>query len=824
MVLRILSLVFVTCPLSSWAHAQSSRGATEVPLAQVAGQADATAVAVNPAQIALLRGWTLSYLHSQVRRAPTAGVGHGLFFAMPLPFGLGWGTALELVQPDGPEAAWRTPFSVALSWQFANRLALGLTSRWFFSAEDQALNGLWAVDLGLSLRLSNYLALAFTGHNLNTPRPRASLPADVDRFGRQWSAGLLVRPARRDVLSLSAETTYAESWQRLTVRGVVSLRPVPGWTIRADVGGWFQDGQQGLTLTVGTELALSHVALGGSGQLANVDQGRTDFGGFSVLASVGVDGRPVLWEHRRVVQLVLSQRLTTRSLARLQATLLRALEDPAVKGVLLTPRAGFSASLAATQDLRWVLARLRRAGKRVACYLDNGSGSGYYLCAGADQVMVNIAGGIRLTGLRMTSLYLGEALDRLGVRFEVLRLGEYKSAPEQLTQEGPSAETQEQTNAYLSSISRRYVWDLAHDRRVSTSRMGEIINDGPYLAEEAVAAGLADQAIFSDEVEDQLTELFDGRVVVDGNYAASLPRQRQWPGGPAVAVLHVEGNLVDGESFEAGPAWLRMSGARTLSRALSAARANRNIRALVVRIDSPGGSVLASDQLWRQVHRTRQVMPVVASMGGVAASGGYYMASAAHEILAAPTTLTGSIGVYYGKFQLSGLLEKIGVHPFHYRRGRRAGHNDWTRPWTNDEKQAFSQKIRTFYNRFLDRVVEGRQNFKNRAEVDRLARGRIWSGAKAKNLGLVDDIGGLQHAIERAAKQAGLRHGRYEVVHLPRRKLSLLETAITWSGLRAQTHPLPPVLKQALRTVGPLVFTESPSAQALLPWTYELTP
>ncbi len=821
---RGLLLIIATLYMPAAALGQPSRGAVELQAPILAEQSDATALAANPAQIALLRGWNLAYLHSSIREGPTAGIGHGLFFAMPLPFGLGWGVSVEVSRPEGDDLPWRSPFTIALAWQYAKRLSIGASSRWFFCTDDPELNGLWAVDLGVTFRINPYFALAVTAHSINNPRPQTRHFEDIHRFGRQWSFGLLTRPARRDYLSVAAEVTYAEQWDRVTVRGIVGIRPVPGWTIRADVGWWYDDneGDSGLSVSLTSELALSMFTIGGGASISGLGNGGATFGGYSVLASISDDGHGVVWERPRVAQIILNDGPSTRSLAALERTLLRAANDRSIQGVLLMPRSGFSASLGEIQDIRWVLSRVQQAGKQVACYLDDGSGSGYFLCAGADRVLVNVGGGVRVSGLRMTTLYLGEAMDRLGVAFEMIRIGEYKSAPEQLTEPGPSEESQAQTNEYLSSIYRRYVWDLAHDRNLGTSHMMDVIDGGPYLADEAVEAGLIDDAIYADELEESLEDLFGRRYTLDDEYQESPVRSRAWPGGPAVAVVHIQGNLVDGDGFEAGPDWFRSVGARTLARAIGEAKTNKQIKALVLRIDSPGGSVLASDVVWRQVMRARKSMPVIASMGGVAASGGYYVASAAHTIFAAPTTLTGSIGVYFGKFQLAGLLDKIGVNPFHYRRGKHAGHNDWTRPWTEEERTAISAKVQRFYDQFLDRVIEGRDNFDRRDQVDPIARGHIWSGSKAKQLGLIDEIGGLQHAIEEAAKRANLpRH--YEVVHLPRRKLSLAERAVTWIGLRASAkQPMPPAVDKALRTAAPLIYAEPNTAQALLPFAFEL--
>lgn len=824
---RLLTLAIAASLMPLGAGAEPSRGGVELMSPVLAEQADATALAANPAQVALLRGWSLAYVHSRVETGPTAGAGHGLFFAMPLPFGLGWGASVEAVRPDGDtdeRLPWRSPFTLALAWQYARRLSIGAASRWFFCSDDPGIGGLWAVDLGVTFRLNPWVAFAITAHGVNDPRPQTLHASDVTRFGRQWSLGVVTRPARLDYLSVAAEVSYAEALGRLSVRGVAAVRPVPGWTVRADLGWWIDTAdtdEMGLTLALSTELSLSMLTVGGGATVAGLLD-EPGFGGYAVTASLADDGRGVLWDRPRVAQLLLEGDPTTRELATLERTLLRAVEDPSVRGVLLMPRTSWSASLAELQDIRWVLARVQRAGKPVACYLEEASGSGYFLCAGADRILLNVGGGVRLSGLQMSTLYLGEAMDRLGVAFEMIRIGEYKSSPEQLTEPGPSAEAQEQMNDYLSSVFRRYVWDLSRARGVSSQRMVEIIDGGPYLAREAREAGLVDDVIEAHELEASLEDLYGRSYRIDDRYDDRLEPRRAWRGGPAVAVIHLQGNLTDGEGFDGGPDWLRSSGGRAISRAIERAASDRSVKAIVVRIDSPGGSVLASDLIWRQVMRARKRLPVIASMGAVAASGGYYVASACDEVFALPTTMTGSIGVFYGKFELSGLMDKLGVHAFHYRRGKRAGYTSWSRPWTDDEREAIRSNVQIAYDQFLDRVVDGRAGFERREQVDAVARGRIWSGSRAKQLGLVDEIGGLQHAIERAARRAGLgRH--YEVVHLPDRKRRLLERAVDLLGARASARDaVPPAVDRAMEVAAPLLFAEPETAQALLPFAVDM--
>ncbi len=330
-----LLTAFISIP--SVVFSQPNRGGVELSLPILAEQNDATSVAVNPAQVGLMRGWNLAFAYAESEEGLSEGRGAGVFFASPIAFGLSLGVGIEWTQPqeaDGKTLPWRSPITLVTSWQHGHRFSLGVATRWIACSGDLGLNGLFAVDLGLTLRLSPYFAIALTGHGLNNPQARTTNLSDIQRFGREWSVGIVARPLFRDYLSLAAETTYAEERNRIMLRGIIAVRPVPGWRLKAEVGSWFDEDENGLDLSFATELAFSLFTVGGGARLAGVEDGTLGFGAFMINASIGDDGHGVLWERRRVVQLVLSSNLTTRSLAHVEETLLRAARDPSVYGIL----------------------------------------------------------------------------------------------------------------------------------------------------------------------------------------------------------------------------------------------------------------------------------------------------------------------------------------------------------------------------------------------------------------------------------------------------------------------------------------------------------
>jgi protease-4 len=289
--------------------------------------------------------------------------------------------------------------------------------------------------------------------------------------------------------------------------------------------------------------------------------------------------------------------------------------------------------------------------------------------------------------------------------------------------------------------------------------------------------------------------IFEGRSVVD----SAPPRAREdWNAGPSIGVVMVDGSIIDGDSTDIPFLNIHMTGGRSVVDAIEGMVSDPLVRAIVLRVDSPGGAVLASDQIWRAVRRAREQKPVVVSMGAVAASGGYYIASAGDEIWADPSTLTGSIGIFYGKVDVVGLADKLDVGIEVFRRGKRAGAESLFRPFTSDERAALVDRLRSYYQLFLSRVAEGRH--KPVEEIDRIARGHVYSGDTAQRLGLVDHLGGFASALARARQLGGVSDDAQVIVR-PKRKEGLLDYVFDQGASTSASASAAQLLPAELRTL-----------------------
>jgi len=458
----------------------------------------------------------------------------------------------------------------------------------------------------------------------------------------------------------------------------------------------------------------------------------------------------------------LSGRGSATSLLGLLQTLETAAEDPQVDGVLLRlsgPLRGLSRLL----SLRRALLRLREAGIPVAVYAETFEAEGMLLASAASEIWLPESGNVFLVGLRLESLFLRGFLDRIDVKPEVVRVGRYKSAGERFTRESMSPEEREQLEALADDLYGELVEGIATGRGLAPEAVRDLIDRGPYHAPAAVEAGLVDRCLYPDEIEGALEVLMPEppedragprrvRLVEAALYQTLRAGDPGWlplfTGLPRIAYVAALGMIARGR----GHRGIASDGYRELFEAI---RSDERIRGVVLRIDSGGGDALASDLLWRSVELLTKEKPVVVSMGDVVASGGYYMAAAADEILAEAATLTGSIGVVGGKVNLEGLYRRVGVAKDAVERGARAGLLSESRGFTADEKGAVRGEMNALYETFIDRVAQGRGL--PLEDIRGVAEGRVWSGVRARQVGLVDGIGGPLEALMAVRRRAGLQ-------------------------------------------------------------------
>jgi protease-4 len=445
----------------------------------------------------------------------------------------------------------------------------------------------------------------------------------------------------------------------------------------------------------------------------------------------------------------------------------KAKTDPRIKTLVIRP-ASSSGLWAQLQEVRRAVEDFKSSKKPVTAYLESAGAAEYYLASVADRIVLMPAGQLDLVGLASYEIFFRGALDKMGIFPDLVHVGDYKTASNTFTEKGFTPAHKEMTQSLNRDWYDELVRTVATARKMTEPEVRSAIDEGPYLAEGAVRARLVDAVGYEDQLDDSepiqgTRELHADRYRDAPVQGASAARQGR------IALLYAVGVIASGESsFDSGSFVL---GSETFNQWLRRVRIDPAIDAVVVRVDSPGGSAVASEVIWRELMLTRDVKPLVVSMGDVAASGGYYIAAPAHAIVAQPGTLTGSIGVVTGKFVVDSTLGKLGISSGAVSHGRLAEIYSPFRPFSRDERAKIEEQLQSTYELFLDRVAKGRSQ--ETRKVDGVAQGRVWTGRQARELGLVDELGGLTDAIRIAKERAKLDPNRDVdlVVYPPKRTL-----------------------------------------------------
>jgi protease IV len=403
-------------------------------------------------------------------------------------------------------------------------------------------------------------------------------------------------------------------------------------------------------------------------------------------------------------------------------------------------------------EVRDALLEFRRSGKPLYASLSGGGEREYLLATAADRIAAPPLAVLQLDGLTASALFLRGTFDKLDISPNFAHVGRYKAGVEGYTRTTMSPEAREALEDLLEDRYRLLVDSLAAARGIGAAEAARILDEGPYAAPIALARGLIDTLLYAADL-DSLAARHEGEQRPTLPLRRYLQRAQRSGGSSRIALVVVEGVIAEGRSRET-PGEGRIAGSETLVKALRDACGRSSVRTLVLRIDSPGGSAPASDEIWRAVDRCRRRMPVIASMSDVAASGGYWIAMAADSVIAQPGTVTGSIGVYGGKLNVLGLYRKLGLNVETLARGRHAEMLSPFRDFTPEEADHFRRLMEVTYDTFLERVSQGRGL--ERGEVDSVGRGRVWSGLAALERRLVDELGGLDRALEVARARAGL--------------------------------------------------------------------
>ncbi|MFC1715681.1 signal peptide peptidase SppA [Candidatus Poribacteria bacterium] len=739
--------IFALISINAYADTTLLPKAVFLPSYSVAVSDDAIATAFNPAGLAINRGTNAYYFHTFSEKT---GGDNAFFISLS-----GTGFGAEFTNP-GPVKF--SKYTLSDGTRLFKGMYMGSSYSWFES-DRESYDSLSSWDIGLLYRPSNSFSIGLVARNLNRPDFNG---VDTDRT---YDLALAFRPYTNR-LTFSVDTVFREdrSAKDAKFTYAVECEPVDGIKLR---GSYDRDGHYGVRIGLGFPL----LEVGAYNRFGD-DPGSD--GGVAYARFSSQQRRTKL----RTGRYVLEMEAADLASGQIQdSPLQRAKKDKTVKGVVLKLNAS-GYSMAKAQEMRDAILDFRTSGKKAICYMELAGNSGYYLAAACDKILLNPAGYLSLNGFRSEVTFYKGILDKIGVEADLYSVGKYKSASEMFTREDMSDAYRESLNSLLDDLSDQMVSGIAEGRDISSDEVWRGIDGGPYTAKEAMNAGLVDDLIYEDQLAEAEEQTFGKGVtkLAAKQYGARQFHKYDWSETPRLAVIYASGTIVPGESmFLAGDMprlpslpFPRVMGSETITDAIKKARKDSSIKAIVLRINSGGGSVFASDLIWREVMLAKDEKPVIVSMGGAAASGGYYIATPADVIVAEPGTVTGSIGVIAGKFSLRGIYDKLGIKKEILKKGRNSDIYTSYAGFTDEQREIVNRQIREMYDDFISKVAQGR-NMTVEA-VEKVAQGRVWTGKQARDNGLVDESGGLQLAASIAKSKMGLKPNEsVDIIALPKR-------------------------------------------------------
>ena len=443
----------------------------------------------------------------------------------------------------------------------------------------------------------------------------------------------------------------------------------------------------------------------------------------------------------------------------------RAARDSRINGLVLRVGGG-GMNMAKLQELRGKIREFNQSGKFSAVFLESATNRSYYLASACGSVTLVPQSILGIRGMMAESTFLRGTLDKLGIEADLYHAGDYKSASNLLTEKGYTKEHRESVDALLRDWYGEFLQGIAEGRELEVSRVASLVEQAPYTSRQALEAGLVDEVAYRDQFDEKIKELNQGsenRASV-GRYLARTDAE----GDSKIAVLYASGTIMTGESSE-DPVLGTVLGSSTLSEQLKWVREDESFKAAILRVDSPGGSAVASEIIRREVELTQKEMPVIVSMSDVAASGGYWIAMGADRIVAQPGTITGSIGVITGKLNLKGLYDKLGMSKDYVALTENATIEWAFQNYTRRQRVVVRRIMQEYYDAFKAGVSKGRKL--SLEEVEKIAQGRVWTGERAARLGLVDELGGMDVALRWAKQLADIPEAeRVRLVHVTTRK------------------------------------------------------
>jgi protease-4 len=796
------------------------------PGRNAASEIGADAIVLDPANVGHLPAPEFRWTGVACTDAPKrVGCGHAFEIATPVIWGLGTGLRVDYVQTpasagfpyNGYDYTWIT---WALGYKLSDSLAFGGSLQRSYSV-DSYLNGLWGVTASLSFHPGQHLGLAMIAHDFNGPSTQALPPRALPVLDQSYVMAAAFRPTGRRGLEVGLDLRYLQGSEQFIPRASLQI-DIPGiGRARGDfeVAHLPNQDRRGVVGTAGLEISFGGVAAGG-GVLFGSGLGKeSSVGAFGTVSIAGYSNpsssvpRP-----ERAVYLRIEKTPGPRGHIGLLRKLWRLADDREVSAVTLVLRTEPASSFAHAEELADAVRVLKARGKKVLCSFEDNGAKALYVCANADRIVMNPAGGVRYAGIKTQHLYLAGLLSKLGVKADILRISDHKTAPEQFTNEHASDTARADQERLLRNYEAVFNKNLAVGRHVSEEHVRAATLQGPFVATEARDARLVDGFAFDDEIERVTGELVGHPVKLEKYAPEERMPQTFGPRG-RVGLLLIDGDMIDGRSSHIPLIDMDLVGSYTIAENVRQLKDDPTVRSVVLRIESPGGSSMGADVMWRELALLAKKKPLIVSMGSVAASGGYYIAAPARTIYALPLTVTGSIGIFYGKADVSELLKKLGVNVEVRKTAPRADAESFFRPFSDEERVALRIKIQQFYDVFLDRVSLGRHMSK--ADVDAVGQGRVWTGQEALDHKLVDKMGGLREAMVAAREAGGLPYDA-PVLDLPVKEETLLDKALDLAGLHAgammSLDGLPVQVKDLARGLAPMVTYRGDVPMARMDW------
>ena len=766
----LLCLFFSAPPLA--AQTLTPSDGLVMPDSSITTTDDASALEVNPAGLAFSEIGELGYGFN----LPTddlRGVGdtaHGLFLSggtgsVGAGFGIQWLERPDLGVLHDDYRKYTLGFAVAAP----RELAFGVGFNWFGSDDSERLDELFAIDLGAQWRPYEFLGLGLHFRDLNG----AFLRAD-DALPTRVTGGLALRFWEGRLL-LDAEAGLTGLEDAVTLVPRIAVEPISGLRLFGRSGLRLERLDDEVAadwqwLLAGLELSLGNFGAEYAPLFAASPGGAAspEFAGLTAYHWIAAGKqRGIFAPSDRWIYLNLNASIREGEsfsllgsdsvlFLNIMEQLRGVADDPSVSGVVIS--AGDSGlGYAQIWEVRRELQRIRDAGKTTIAMLGSSDLKQYYLATAADRIWMLPSEPFFPGGLESQMLFFKDLFQEIGVEAQFVRIGEFKSAPETFIYEGPSEENILQRVDFLEAYFATVVNAIATMRGKEVEEVMTMIEAAPLLPAAALEQDYVDAYVYLDEIEDRLREEYGSGVGLERGWRRQETSEERWGVDPVVAIVTIEGTIIQGRSGETPFLGEVLSGSETLVATLDRLRRDPLVAAVVLRVDSPGGSAVGSDLIFRQLRRLAEEKPVIASMGNVAASGGYYVAAGADEIYATPLTLTGSIGIFAGKFNVARLADWMGINREDITRGQPIAYTDFWEPWSAEELRSVGEMMNYLYRLFLVQVASTRPLTPE--QVDAVGRGRVWTGIDALERELVDRRGGLLDAIRRAEELAGLEPG-----------------------------------------------------------------